>query len=465
MKKKNTKSKNQNQNDKGNEILIPPHLLLRSKVAVSSPDNSSTGEVQVVSVSSNAKKPCSDNHILCDVLSRLPVKSLMRFKAVCTHWKSPIERDSYLYGLHTARSKALLGGPKPLLFISSVEPEPEPEPNQVGGIIEFSTASPYRQPEVKKLALDRSEYGLPKQTVNGLVCITAGYEAFIIYNPSTGERSPWISTTKASQENQGKGRREVACIALGFSPATNEHKVVCISSIKRNPDSETYKNCCDYPDKEDIDGEDQVCEVMTIGENTRRRIDEIPPYSLGNKEVYSGGGPDNCDSSSVYVNGSIYWRFRYTRKGEVVMGFDLEKEKFRVIPIPDYVIHPLERKYSQTVELMEIDGHVVVFKWIRENDSSVLVIDEDGDSIQWTEEKLLMPCGWNAKPNLTIVALPGTNLIIQKSQYSDTIYYCCRKTSVLRENKISYEHHSRLEQITYLDENLAPVYTRRCCMF
>ncbi|KAI3887376.1 hypothetical protein MKX03_002780, partial [Papaver bracteatum] len=63
---KNEKSKNQN--DKGNEILIPPHLLLCSKVKVSSPDNSSTGEVQVVSVSSNAKTPCSDNHILCEIL-------------------------------------------------------------------------------------------------------------------------------------------------------------------------------------------------------------------------------------------------------------------------------------------------------------------------------------------------------------------------------------------------------------
>ncbi|KAI3897716.1 hypothetical protein MKX03_005548 [Papaver bracteatum] len=427
---------------------------------------------QQVSVNtiSDERNLTSDNHILCDILSRLPIKSLMRFKSVSKHWKSLIEVDSYLHDLHYKRSKSGLCGQRIVLFISSTEPDfnnplfPYKKPDNHA--IKFSIRLPgSRKFVVKKLVLDRSPYGIPKQAVNGLVCITSGGEAFFIHNPSTGERSPWIETTTVSEGNAGDGKRQVRCIGFGFNPKTNEHKVICISSIEKLKKRGEINWDFSYKDEEI---EDQVCEVLVVGENTWRRIDEVPPYNMRTKDCYGGGMTFNWDNNSVYVNGSLYWRFRYTRKGEVIVGFDFGTEKFRVIPIPDSAIDPRVYKFSQTVELMEVDGHIAVLKWISEYHIALWILNEDGDSIKWIEEKIDFPFMWNAKPDLSIEALPGTNLIILKPEYeceTDSFYYYDRSTKKFTLSKIPPEYHFELRQITSLVESLAPVRAARCSTF
>ncbi|KAI3915689.1 hypothetical protein MKX01_015514 [Papaver californicum] len=345
--------------------------------------------------------PFFDCHMLTlffgthNILSRLPVESLMRFKSVSTHWKSLIEVDSYLHDLHFNCSKAGLCGQRRILFISSREPD-------------FNNPLfPYKKPDNHAIKFSdlftRYPYGIPQQAVNGLVCITSGGEAFI-YNPSTGERSPWIQTTTTLEGNAGNRKRQVRCIGFGFNPKTNEHKVICISSTEKLKKKQEISWDFSYKDEEI---EDQVCEVLIVGENTWRRIDEVPPYNLRTKDCYRGGMTFNWDSNSVYVN----------------VGFDFGSEKFRVIPIPDSVIDPRVYKFSQTVELMEVDGHIAVLKWISGYHMVLWILNEDGGSIKWIEEKLDLPFMWNAKPDLSIEALPGTNLIILKPQYEGERLY------------------------------------------
>ncbi|KAI3994334.1 hypothetical protein MKX01_012591, partial [Papaver californicum] len=42
--------------------------------------------------------------IVCEILSRLPVKALMRFKCVCKTWQPFIRDDRHFIDLHCTRS-------------------------------------------------------------------------------------------------------------------------------------------------------------------------------------------------------------------------------------------------------------------------------------------------------------------------------------------------------------------------
>ncbi|RZC45172.1 hypothetical protein C5167_038113 [Papaver somniferum] len=205
-----------------------------------------------------------------------------------------------------------------------------------GGTLEFKIASPDRGlVSINRLVFDRGHfwrYCLPKQIVNGLLCFTENRRhAFLIYNPVTGETSPWIEMNKKPER--------YSSIAFGFDPQSDEHKVVCVS------------NSTEFSWREKISNrpKDQVVDVFTIGKNSWRRIDAIPPIAI------------SCEEDPFYVDGCLYWRFRQEYEdGELehIMRFDIVTEKFTVIPIPDFVIDPDRYKFTQTVGLTEIDGRI-----------------------------------------------------------------------------------------------------------
>ncbi|KAI3885612.1 hypothetical protein MKX03_009310 [Papaver bracteatum] len=268
------------------------------------------------------------------------------------------------------------------------------------------------------------QYTLPRQTVNGLVCINTG-GAFLIYNPITGERSDWIETTVVREkENQEENRRVNDCIELGFSPTSNRHKVICISSGMNNKSAAPeYCPLAGHPDQQ-VGAEDQIVEILTVGENIWRKIDEVPPYNVGSESVYV--------ERPYYVNGSMYWRFRYTRNGgEIVMGFDFETEKFRVIPIPEAAAFE-NFKRKQPIQLTEVDDCLaVVDHQITPQFTSLWILKEDADgSFEWVEERLIIPheSTWNYKGDASIEVLRGTNLIFVQPENSTCFYYCNRDT-------------------------------------
>ncbi|KAI3983892.1 hypothetical protein MKX01_011600 [Papaver californicum] len=398
MDKENEKSKNQQ--EKGTENHTN-HL----------PPSDKSMEMKLKYHLINGKTPASDNYIMCNILSRFRSKYLMRFKSVCSQWKSMIETDSYLidlqYRFH-GRDK------KPLLFISSAPSLPK---EIAEGIIDFT--SDFLQlhvgpTEVQKLELDRSNFGISKQTVAGLVCITAS------------QGTPWIETPNV----------KVHCIAFGYSPRTKEHKVLCISTVKRKgvgrglSDGKKHALFDHAYDSEVGVDEEQVYEVFNVGENTWRRIDAVPPYSLVSKVCHVGDlGQYNEESESVYVSFKIYWRFLYTHKGKVLMVFDVRTEKFKVISIPEYVTK-VPWEHPQTVELLEVDGHIAVLKFTHDCPISLWILDQDDGSDEWSYEE------------------------VKKMFNSFTVNQMY---------ELNYQS-GELREILTLVDSLAPVRTKRCSM-
>ncbi|MCL7021611.1 hypothetical protein MKW94_001669 [Papaver nudicaule] len=289
-----------------------------------------------------------------------------------------------------------------LLSMKRIETRDPASKSERGGTVEFSIGSPDTGcVSLNRLVLDHS-YALPRQSVKGLLCLT-GYAAFLIYNPITGETSPWFEIPNNDPQ------RKRNHIAFGYNPQSDEHIVVCLSGS----DKYSRYECISKRPK------DQVVEVFTVGKNTWKRIDATPPISITHECPF-------------YVDGCLYWRFRDSandsdsdadtdsEEGELeqIMRFDIETEKFRVIPIP-YFVHKGDT-LSQTVELIEVDGRIAVLT----RSMSLWKIHEDANgNIKWTKEDICVPEDWNGKPDISIEALTWTNLIFLQSEDWDSILY------------------------------------------
>ncbi|KAI3840232.1 hypothetical protein MKW92_032634 [Papaver armeniacum] len=235
--------------------------------------------------------------IVRDILSRLPVKSLMRFKCVSKDWQYIIQDDKYFADLFHTRSKL-----RPCLFVAVQLPWKLPDSlrgatyilcrvhqanlltadlcGRAGRIA--ASGSPQVIQNISNLM--SVKYDDILKPVNSMMCfIDTSWDFGVrIYNLATRELTPWFETTLKIIEQK---RLYKPCYQFGFDPSTKEHKVICLWKKRlRDPESSYI-----------------ACEVLTVGNNAWRIIEGIPPYDLEDNSLYHGNG------GSVYVNGSVYW--------------------------------------------------------------------------------------------------------------------------------------------------------------
>ncbi|XP_026377604.1 putative F-box protein At1g47790 [Papaver somniferum] len=264
-----------------------------------------------------------DGHTLCDILVRLPVKSLLQAKRVCKHWRSLV-RDPYFVDLHYTRSKTC---PKLLIFAS-----------RSVGMFLFSVDL-----FEGRVLLDQMKVELPLgvavlvlvqilNAVNGLVCFKGSMGEVLIYNPSTGDKTSWIGSRVPWEK---KHRSKSPFYGFGFDSETKEHRVVCLWHAY---------------DLRYETGDSDFCEVLTVGKNTWRRIDDVPHY-----KAYG---------ESVYVHGVVYWLSTYqhfdcsySADAKFIVAFDIGREKFRLIRIRDLIADG-RQGYNNCHDLLVIDGCV-----------------------------------------------------------------------------------------------------------
>ncbi|KAI3833036.1 hypothetical protein MKX03_021314 [Papaver bracteatum] len=175
--------------------------------------------------------------IVCDIMSRLPVKSLMTFKCVRKRWQSLIQKDDFFTDLHYSRLKTagrvslvrigelkLKGMLNDMKCVISME-LPLPSEIVIGCAADCGAMSLWKYP-------------FPKEncafcTTNGLLCVMdlVDYCA-CVYNISTRESTPWIKSTLIKQQEDKKQELHTAFsltrFGLGYDPVTKEHKVIAL---------------------------------------------------------------------------------------------------------------------------------------------------------------------------------------------------------------------------------------------
>ncbi|KAI3850514.1 hypothetical protein MKW92_002190 [Papaver armeniacum] len=326
-----------------------------------------------------------DNNSMHQILSNLPVKTLMKFKCVSKSWES-LTRDPAFINLYRSKTQLQLlvmiyKGDSILVYT--------PKYGLQGGEALHKAEIPWGRVHIFK-------------PVNGFFFfVDSRRSVSCVYNLATQQSTPWIPIPAPDLPHAGATKSPT--YGFGFDPSTGQHKVLCTWVISKIGAMSFGKV-------------DHVCQVFTLGENQWRTIDQVPPV--------------RPDGVSVYANGSIYRRNRddYLFKPpevEVIVAFDVGTEKFRVIPIPDFVIASSEtpedscpRLFDQL--LLEVDGHIALINKFSENMVKLWISDDDyarkKTDVKWVEETIILPFEWPRRERLYFRAVEGTKqMIIHKS--------------------------------------------------
>ncbi|KAI3862898.1 hypothetical protein MKX03_014854 [Papaver bracteatum] len=372
--------------------------------------------------------------IVCEIMSRLHVKSLMRFKCVCKDWQSLIQRDDFFVDLHYSRSKE--ANSVSLVRMGTVRLKDMVSETKCMLEMELILPSEGKKGHVEAVgAISFFKYPFLATncafcTTNGLLCAMDLIDYRVcVYNISTRESTPWIKSTFIKQQQDKKQDIRTNFLlmrfGLGYDPVMKEHKVIAAwSGIPRAATNEL------------------VCEVLTVRQNSWRRIDvvDLPPLCGMHYDHYGY-------VESVHVDGFICWmHFHLDFEEPCFIQFDVGSEKFRKINI---LLFDQIFDGNSIYRLIDIYGRLGILATRGKSIKICMLYEEDKDSktvtssagstptcnYYWMEEtisvsELLLDCEllWKYKYRLlncdSNPHIPGTDLFMGKCTGDDFSFYC-----------------------------------------
>ncbi|XP_052194551.1 F-box protein CPR1-like [Diospyros lotus] len=235
--------------------------------------------------------------IVAEILSRLPVSSLCRFRCVSKSWRSLISEPNFIR-LHLNHNTTTTDHHRLILIsdfykLYSVDlHSPEFTQDSIAIYLKFP---PDRNP---------NRFGQICGSCDGLL-LMRDYISYFLLNPSTREskevpNSPFSVKSGYSFNLNG----------FGHDSSKDDYKVVRISH-------------CDCA----ADCAENIVSVFSLRTNTWRRIEDSP-YDHSFHERLPG----------VFVSGAVHWLACTTGVGSndstVIASLDLAKEKFQSVPCP-----------------------------------------------------------------------------------------------------------------------------------
>ncbi|KAL7154629.1 hypothetical protein ABFS83_03G014000 [Erythranthe nasuta] len=257
--------------------------------------------------------------IIEDILYRLPIKSLLRFKCVSPSWRSLISSKQFIK-THLQRSKKIESfADKRIISICK------------GRLKACSMSSLFTEPVTRAFFFNFFPLNISRDIVivdscNGLICVLVDACRFFLLNPSTREfkELPDFFTGTTCPKNVGS----IRAYGFGFDESSGDYKVYAVSYMR-----------------------------LVIGSNATfpsiARVYSLKADSWGRnlffKDVYMFG-------SAKFVSGKFHWMtvFKRNSKWEVVC-FDLKSETFGTVKQPSC----MEGYYKPTLAVLE--GCLCVF--------------------------------------------------------------------------------------------------------
>ncbi|OVA20841.1 F-box domain [Macleaya cordata] len=243
--------------------------------------------------------------IIVDILSKLPVKSILRFRCVCKPWCNLISNPNFVkihlinHAIVKEKFNILL---KDYNHLYSMEYYDSSSSNTCYEAVEIDY--PFKSQEYPV-----EIFG----SCNGLLCINPPGPGcnICLWNPSTKEYKEIPSPHDQFDINNFLGY----AYGFGYDCNIDDYKlvrVICLYGASSDDDDEEVFYGCEV-------------QVYTLGSNSWKHIPFIYPHEL-------------FVSPGVLVNGALHWRATLCKGGskatDVLASFDIGDERFEEISLP-----------------------------------------------------------------------------------------------------------------------------------
>ncbi|KAK4283593.1 hypothetical protein QN277_000528 [Acacia crassicarpa] len=239
------------------------------------------------------------DELIEEILSRLPVKSLLRFRCVCKRWNSLIS-DPYFVRKHLRLSTQSPNFTHHRIILSCTTAEFNFKSCHVNSLFNNpSTISEDLHYPVKNKFRHDGIIG----SCHGLLCFAIKAESVLLWNPSirVSKKSPPL----------GNNWRPGCYTAFGFGydHVTDDYKVVAVFC-----DANVYFN-------------ETKVKIYSMASNSWRKIQDFP------------FGVTPYQNSGKFVSGSLNWAANYSSGPTslwVIVSLDLHSETYREVHPPEY---------------------------------------------------------------------------------------------------------------------------------
>ncbi|KAM0024024.1 putative F-box domain-containing protein [Helianthus debilis subsp. tardiflorus] len=292
--------------------------------------------------------------IMEDIFSRLPIKSILRFRSLSKPWLLRLSSPSFTK-LHSTRPH------RTSLFISAHDRSARKQ--------HLLSAPLDGEPVTHLMTLDDVDYydTTEVQHLNGLVCFalvkyyydTTEAQIFVV-NPSTHK------IFKLPEQDLDFNLR--GCYLFGFDESKNEHRILIITDIFESGTLEIM--------------------IYSMSNYSWRKIYVEPPISFDwDSLVFKVHG--SC--INVCVNTVVHLLLLDTYD---ILGFDLRTEKFLIINTPQGVIDHKEQSDSYP-DLIKINGCIGVVCYdddhVLEKNGMHIWVLQDYENRVWVREIIIFP--------------------------------------------------------------------------
>ncbi|XP_060214842.1 F-box protein CPR1-like [Lycium barbarum] len=311
-------------------VVIPSKNIIEEKIVVI-PSKNIIEEKTVVNPSTSTKKMDADRAmkihfpdvIIVDILSRLPVRSLLRFKCASKFWRSLIS-EPYFKTKHWNHAKNNQNFQR--FLIGQVCPTSH---DKWLGTMSFycSSVSSVQLVDVQKLGCPSND----KPCGYFIVCCGDGLSLlrspndYLLWNPSTNE--------SVVLPNPESPRTFGSAYGLGYDTTSDDYKILRIESSKGY-------------------GSNPPCKIFALKSGSWRKIDNHPRgYKIDNhpRRPYDS---EFVVNSLAFVHGAFHWIIKDNLSKYFIASLNISNEAYGEMPLPEGICN-IYNKLRYGVSVLE----------------------------------------------------------------------------------------------------------------